>query len=182
MIKKILKKQGNMKVMIAAWLVLIWIRAFIGTAVGETREGVLSISLMSVAITLGYGFILYLGGQEVRLFYEEDSPAKLTGKNDEENEENLQENSIEEMDRLTPGLRVSQRIVLALTMFFLLSFVSLSCSGCIDLFTDNEKMRIGLWYIEKKAVYSILTLIVYPVWTTFIIRRIWKSLRVKTLF
>ena len=75
----------------------------------------------------------------------------------------------------SPGLRKSLLVVLVLAVFCLFSFASADWGGCIDLFSDSNDMALGWWTMNKKYIYDMLILVVFPVWSTFIIRKISES-------
>lgn len=73
------------------------------------------------------------------------------------------------------GLRNSLYVVLALTVICLLSFALSGWTYLLDLFSDSIYMQIGWFCINKKYVYDVLAVIIFPLWTTFIIRKMKES-------
>lgn len=73
------------------------------------------------------------------------------------------------------GLRNSLCVVLALAVICLLSFALSDWTDWLNLFSDSKYMQIGWLYINKKYIYDVLAVIIFPIWTTFIIRKVKES-------
>lgn len=73
------------------------------------------------------------------------------------------------------GLRNSLCVVLALTVICLLSFALSGWTYLLDLFSDSTYIQVGWFCINKKYVYDVLAVIIFPLWTTFIIRKMKES-------
>lgn len=73
------------------------------------------------------------------------------------------------------GLRNSLYVVLTLTVICLLSFALSGWTDWLDLFSDSTYMQIGWFCINKKYVYDVMAVIIFPLWTTFIIRKMKES-------
>lgn len=73
------------------------------------------------------------------------------------------------------GLRNSLCVVLTLTVISLLSFALSGWMDWLDLFSDNTYMQIGWFCVNKRYVYDVLVVIIFPLWTTFIIRKMKES-------
>ena len=73
------------------------------------------------------------------------------------------------------GLRNSLCVVLAIAVICLLSFALSDWTDGLDLFGDSTYMQIGWFCINKKYVYDLLAVIIFPLWTTFIIRKVKES-------
>lgn len=76
---------------------------------------------------------------------------------------------------LSSGLRNSLCVVLTLTVICLLSFALAGWAEWLDFFSDSTYMQIGWFCINKKYIYDVLVVVVFPVWTTFIIRKVKES-------
>lgn len=73
------------------------------------------------------------------------------------------------------GLRNSLCVVLALTVICLLSFALSGWTYLLDLFSNSTYIQVGWFCINKKYVYDVLAVIIFPLWTTFIIRKMKES-------
>lgn len=73
------------------------------------------------------------------------------------------------------GLRNSLCVVLTLTVICLLSFALSGWTDWLDLFGDSTYIQISWFVINKKYIYDVLVVIVFPIWTTFIIRKVKES-------
>lgn len=73
------------------------------------------------------------------------------------------------------GLRNSLCVVLALAVICLLSFALSDWTDWLNLFSNSKYMQIGWLCINKKYIYDVLAVIVFPIWTTFIIRKMKES-------
>lgn len=73
------------------------------------------------------------------------------------------------------GLRNSLCVVLALAAICLLSLALSDWTEGFDFFSDSTYMQIGWFCINKKYLYDVLAVIIFPIWSTFIIRKIKES-------
>lgn len=187
MIEKLLKSKWNPVIMLVAWLLLIWVRTFTGIANGDSEISVFSVlttSALALCATLICGWNLYVWDDEIEFFYKEQNGSHKEvevseWEDDEEEEEffltGFARKTREKTIIQSPGLRKSLLVVLVLAVFCLFSFASADWGGCIDLFSDSNDMGLGWWTMNKKYIYDILILVVFPVWSTFIIRKISES-------
>ena len=146
--------------MLVTWLFLIWMRTFTGIVNGDSEIsvfGVLRTSALTLFVTFICGWNMYVWDDEIKFFYKE--------RNGSQGRTVIQ----------SPGLRKSMLVVLALAVVCLFSFASIGWGGCIDLFSDSNDIAFGWWTINKKYIYDVLILVVFPVWSTFIIRKISES-------
>lgn len=171
--------------MLATWLVLIWSRTFIGIANGCDTSvfNILGTSVLVLFCTFLCGCNLFLWDDELCFFYTEGESKTFVqasqGEDSEEEETDFQDDLVWMLRGKTvmysSGLRNSLCIVLALAVFCLFSFVMADRGGWLDLFNDSTYMQIGWWCINKKYIYEVLILIVFPAWSTFILRRVKES-------
>lgn len=73
------------------------------------------------------------------------------------------------------GLRNSLCVVLTLTVICMLSFALSDWTDWLDFFSDSTYMQIGWFCVNKKYLYDVLAVIIFPLWTTFIIRKLKES-------
>lgn len=175
-IKKILKSKCCMLLILICWLLLLWGRTYIGMANGcETSAfDILGKSVLALITTFMLGCNLFFWDD---FFYKENS------KTEEADFYNEEDNSFEKMsselgertDVYSFGMGTSLCVVLALAVFCMLSFAMADWKEWIDLFNDSTYMRIGWWNINKKSVFDIIMLIVFPTWSTFILRKVKES-------
>lgn len=168
--RRILKSKRSFVIMLAAWLLLLWARTFTGIANGDCEVavfGVLAVSVMALLGTCIGGYCLFALGDAYKLFYEEDKSREEISEWEDEEEAVMQ----------SPGLRKSLLVVLVLAVFCLFSFASAEWNGNWDLFRDSTYMELGWWAfdVNKKYFFDVLVLAVFPVWSTFIIRKISES-------
>lgn len=193
MIKKLLKSKWSMVIMIVAWLLLIWARTFTGMASGTDDISVWSIlwpSVVAIACTFIYGGNIFVWDDEIGFFYEDDEENTLEKYNDKEDEGGIMDEEAEEEEMFlrgfenrifersnaqSPALRRSLLVVMILTAFCLFSFASVEWNGWIDLFSDRTYMEIGFFTFNKKYIFDVLMIVLFPLWTTFIIRKIAES-------
>lgn len=193
MIKKLLKSKWSMVIMIVAWLLLIWARTFTGMASGTDDTSVWSIlwsSVVAIACTFIYGANIFAWDDEIGFFYEDDEETSLEEYNDKEDDGEIMEEEAEEeeeflrelADRIheesnaqNPALKRSLLVVMILAAFCLFSFASAEWNGWIDLFSDRTYMEIGFCTFNKKYIFDVLMIVLFPLWTTFIIRKIAES-------
>jgi hypothetical protein len=186
MIRKLLKSKWSMVIMIVTWLLLIWARTFTGMASGTDATSVWSIlcpSVIAIACTFIYGANYLLWNDEIEFIYEDDEAALLEEFYDEEEDEEAEEQFLyEPEDRIrdksnvqSPALGRSLLVVMILAAFCLFSFASAEWNGWIDLFSDRIYMELGIFAFNKKYFFDVLMIIVFPLWTTFIIRKIAES-------
>lgn len=188
MIKKLLKSKWSMVIMIVAWLLLIWARTFTGMASGTDDTSVWSIlwpSVVAIACTCIYGANIFAWDDEIGLFYEDDEENSLEEYNDKEDSEIIEEEEMflrefenriyERSNAQSPALRRSLLVVMILAAFCLFSFASVEWNGWIDLFSDRTYMEIGFFTFNKKYIFDVLMIVLFPLWTTFIIRKIAES-------
>ena len=162
MTEKVSKGKWNLVIMLVAWLLLLWARTFTGIANGDSEISVFSVlgtSAFALFISFFCGWNLYVWDDDIKLFYKEQNSLHHE----------------EKRDMQSPGLRKSLLVVLALTVLYLFSFASVQWGGCIDLFSDQNDIVLGWWTIHKNYMYDILILVVFPIWSTFIIRKISES-------
>lgn len=81
----------------------------------------------------------------------------------------------EESNAQNPALKRSLLVVMILVAFCLFSFASAEWNGWIDLFSDRTYMEIGFCTFNKKYIFDVLMIVLFPLWTTFIIRKIAES-------
>lgn len=183
MIKRLLKSKWSFVLMLVAWLLLIWVQTFTGIANGDSDISifsVLGISALALLVTFIYGCNLFAWDDKFEFFYDEenDSHEEIFEREDGEEEIFLRKLMREIQKKKviqSPGLRKSMSVVLALAVFCLFSFASADWGGGIDLLSDSTEMELGWWIINKKYIFDVLILVVFPVWTTFIIRKISES-------
>lgn len=178
MIKKILKSKWSMVIMFICWLLLVGSRTFIGLANGcETSVfSILWKSGLALITTFMWGCSLFLLDNEIGFFYK-DSEAEENVYDDGEDEflkEKLS-GSAETTGGYCLGLEKSLCIVLTLAVFCMFSFAMAEWKDWIDLFSDSTYMRIGWWIINKKCIFDILMLLIFPSWSTFILRKVKES-------
>ena len=172
--------------MLATWLVLIWSRTFIGMAneCGTTVFEILGKCALTVFLTSVWGCGLYAWDDETRFFYKEDESASEEQADYEDEEPDTAESLFMQLFERenchrklvhSSGLRNSLCVVLTLTVICLLSFALSGWTDWLDLFSDSTYMQIGWFYINKKYVYDVLAVIIFPLWTTFIIRKMKES-------
>lgn len=193
MIKKLLKSKWSMVIMIVAWLLLIWARTFTGMASGMDDTSVWSIlwsSVVAIACTFIYGANIFAWDDEIGFFYEDDEETSLEEYNDKEDDGEIMDEEAEEEDEFlreladriheesnaqNPALKRSLLVVMILAAFCLFSFASAEWNGWIDLFSDRTYMEIGFCTFNKKYIFDVLMIVLFPLWTTFIIRKIAES-------
>lgn len=168
MSRKILKSKWNLIVMLATMLLLIWIRTFIGIANGRETKAleILGHCVLTVLLTFMWGGSLYVWDDETGFFYKEDEE-ETEG---EESSDNYHRKHVH-----SSGLQNSLCVVLALAVICLLSFALSDWTDWLNLFNDSKYMQIGWLCINRKYIYDVLTVIVFPIWTTFIIRKMKES-------
>jgi len=180
MIKKILKSKWSPLIMLICWLLLLWSRTFIGLANGcETSAfDILRISVLTLVFTFMWGCNLFLWDDETGFFYEDDEP-EVTEKPFHEEEGDLFEKLSCRFsgttDGYSSGLRTSLCVVLVLAVFCMFSFAMAGWADWLDLFSDSTYMQIGWWSINKKYIFDVLMLIIFPAWSTFILRKVKES-------
>lgn len=210
MIRKVLKSNWSLVITLAATMIMIWSRTFIGMAngCGTTAFEILGQCALKVFLTFVWGCSLYAWDDETGFFYKDDetnSSMPIYGKEDSDETVTSEADSVkieaaegsdlseeceglddEESDVLetenshrepvhSSGLRNSLCVVLALTIICLLSFALSGWTDRLDLFGDSTYMQIVWFCINKKYVYDVLAVIIFPIWTTFIIRKIKES-------
>lgn len=173
MIRKIFKSKWSLVILLAAWLVLLWSRTFIGMAngCGTTTFEILGKCVLTVFLTIMWGCSLYAWDDETELFYKDEESDTV---------ENLFMELFEtENCRREPihssGLRNSLCVVLTLTVICMLSFALSGWTDWLDFFSDSTYMQIGRFCVNKKYLYDVLAVIIFPLWTTFIIRKMKES-------
>ncbi|HIY02986.1 MAG TPA: hypothetical protein IAA26_14270 [Candidatus Blautia faecipullorum] len=174
MIRKILKSKWSLVVMLATMLLLIWSRTFIGIAngCGTTALEILGHCTLTVFLTFIWGCNLYVWDDETGFFYkDEEEPGVLESFLMRLLEgENYHRKPVH-----SSGLRNSLCVILALAVICLLSFALSDWTDRLNLFSDSKYMQIGWLCINKKYIYDVLAVIVFPIWTTFIIRKMKES-------
>ena len=155
MLKRVLKSKWSLVIMLAAWLVLIWTRSFVGMANGCSTSAfeILMSSILTMVFTIIWGCNLFVWDDEINFFYEEEEASHL-----------------EAISSL--GLQNSLCVVMAIAVVCLLSFAVTGWKEWLDLFSDSTYIKFGWFHINKKIIYDILAVIIFPVWTTFIIRKV----------
>lgn len=188
MIRKLMNdNKWRMAIMIVTWLLLIWVRTFTGMT-GLIPEipvwGILGLSIVTIVCTFLLGLALIFSDDENDFFYEnnEVSVEELYDPEDKE----ITEEDLEFMRRLVDifydkpnaqiqALRKSLLAVAILVVFFLFSFISAKWNGWIDLFNDSTYMEIGPFCFNKAHIFDVLMIVLFPLWTTFLIRKIAES-------
>ena len=180
MIKKVLKSKWSIVIMFICWLLLLWSRTFIGLENGcETSVfDILGKAVVTLVTTFMLGCNLFLWDDEIGFFYKNDE-SEVT----EESIYDEEDDSFEEMssglvgikEGYSFGLGTSLCVVLALAFFCMFSYATADWKKWIDLFNDSTYMRIGGWNINKKSIFDILMLIIFPAWSTFILRKVKES-------
>ena len=177
MIRKLMNdNKWCMAIMIATWLLWIWVRTFTemtGTSAVMPDLSILGLSIVTVVCTFLLGLALIFSDDENDFFYE-NNEVSVEDLYDQENKE-ITEEDLEYMRGLVDiyydkpnaqfqALRRSLLAVVILAALFLFSFISAKWSGCIDLFRNSTYM-----------VIDVLMIVLFPLWTTFIIRKIAES-------
>ena len=176
-----------MAIMIATWLLWIWVRTFTemtGTSAVMPDLSILGLSIVTVVCTFLLGLALIFSDDENDFFYEnnEVSVEELYDPEDKE----ITEEDLESMRRLVDifydkpnaqfqALRRSLLAVAILAALFLFSFISAKWNGWIDLFSDSTYMEIGPFCFNKTHIFDVLMIVLFPLWTTFLIRKIVES-------
>ncbi|MCI8582944.1 MAG: hypothetical protein HFH13_07420 [Dorea sp.] len=181
MIKKILKSKWSLLIMLVCWLLLLWSRTFIGLANGcETSAfDVLKTSVLMLFFTFIWGCNLFLWDDEMRFFYKDDELQEKYGEDDAGEKdgfcEKLSYRSSGTTDGYNFGLSTSLCAVLVLAVICMFSFAMTGWTEWLNLFNDSTYMQIGWWNINKKYIFDVLMLIVFPAWSTFILRKVKES-------
>lgn len=146
--------------MLVTMLILIWNRTFIGMAngCGITVFGILGKCFLTLALTFMWGCSLYVWDDETGLFYKDDET-----------------DDCEREPVHSSGLRNSLCVVLTLAVICMLSFALSGWTDWLDLFSDSTYMQIGWFCINKRYLYDVLAVIIFPLWSTFIIRKMKES-------
>ena len=174
MIKKIFKSKWCVALMVIFWLILLWVRTFFGITNGYDEGstfGVLGSSLWTVFVTVFYGLCM------VGLFLV-DEETNTSRENPEEKDEITDTEEADAKDGYSLAvlahnhLKISQFAVLALAGFCLFSIAVSVYAGWLDFFSDDIYMNLGIFEVNKKYIFGILMMIVFPVWATIIIRKI----------
>lgn len=174
---------------LAAALVLIWSRTFIGMAngCGTTELEVLGQCALTVFLTFVCSCSLYVWDDETVLFYkdyEETEDVKISDVSEEYEESDTVDSRSAEWHEdddcgcepvHSSGLQISLGVILAVTVICLLSSALPDWTDWLDLFGDSTYMRIGWFRINKKYIYDVLAVIIFPIWTTFIVRKMKES-------
>ena len=180
MIKKVLKSKWSIVIMFICWLLLLWSRTFIGLANGcETSVfDILGKAVVALVTTFMWGCNLFLWDDEIGFFYKNDE-SEVTEESiyDEEDDsfEKMSSGPVGTKEGYSFGLGTSLCVVLVLAFFCMLSYATADWKKGIDLFNDSTYMRIGCWNINKKSIFDILMLIIFPAWSTFILRKVKES-------
>jgi len=177
MIRKLMNdNKWCMAIMIATWLLFIWVRTFTGitgsSAVMPDWD-ILGLSIVTVVCTFLLGLTIIFSDDKNDFFYE-NNEVSVEDLYDPEDKE-ITEEDLEFMRRLVDiyydkpnaqfqALRKSLLAVVILAAFFLFSFISAKWSGWIDLFRDSTYM-----------VIDVLMIVLFPLWATFLIRKIAES-------
>ena len=193
MIKMILKSKWSLVIMLVAWLVLIWSRTFIGMAngCGIMAFEILGKCALTVFLTFVWGCNLYAWDDETGFYYMEEEAEDMEDTVVSEEQADCEDEESDEVEspfvKLLEtrncyrksingnGLRISLCVVLTLTVICLMSFALSGWKDWLDLFSDNTYMQLGWLVINKKYIYDVLVIIVFPIWMTFIIRNVKKS-------
>lgn len=181
MIKKILKSKWSLLIMLVCWLMLLWSRTFIGLANGcETSAfDVLGTSVLMLFFTFIWGCNLFLWDDEMRFFYKDDELQEKYGEDDAGEKDDfcdkLSYRSSGTTDGYNFGLSTSLCAVLVLVVICMFSFAMTGWTEWLNLFNDSTYMQIGWWNINKKYIFDVLMLIVFPAWSTFILRKVKES-------
>ena len=164
MMKRIFKNKYSPLIMLGTWLPVIGTRIFIGIKNGcETSVySVLGTCALTLFLTFLYGCHLFIWDDKWKIFYKDTGATADGGE--------LISASEEPSDNL--GLHKSLCAVLTITVICLLSFVEPKWRDVLDLFGDDAYIKIGCWALNKMHIYNVLTLIVFPLWTTFIVRKV----------
>lgn len=180
MIRKLMNDKWCMAIMIVTWLLLIWARTFTGMA-GVNGEvpvwGILGLSVVTIVCTFILGYFFVFGYYENDFFYE-DNEVSVEDLYDGEDEElkkftrKLVDFFYEKPDEQSQALNRSLLAVAILAALFLFSFISAEWNGWIDLFSDSTYMEIGFFSFDKTYIFDVLMIVLFPLWTTFIIRKI----------
>ena len=171
--------------MLATMFLLIWSRTFIGIANGcETAAlEILGHCALTVFLTFIWGCGLYVWDDETGFFYKDDEEEKsipVSGKEESDTSESFfmrlpeSENYHREPVH-SAGLRNSLCVVLALAVICLLSFALSDWRDWLNLFSDSKYIQIGWLCIDKKYIYDVLAVMGFPIWVTFIIRKMKES-------
>ena len=137
-------------IMLGCWLILIWVCTFVGDANGSSMYifSALLGGAICVAFTIGWNRAI-IWNYDIKLFYPEDSP-----------EINIDE------DDYKPGLRISLLLVLLLSIACYVGIIAAGWENWIDFFDSR---------IIPKYFLNVLMLVVFPSWTTYIIRQVRDS-------
>lgn len=191
MINKILKSKWSLVIVLIAWLVLIWSRTFIGIAngCGINEFEILGKCVLTVFLTFVWGCNLYVWDDETGFFYIEEETENMEETGVSEEQADCEDEESDEVESLfvklfetgdcnresVNGLQISLCVVLTLTVICLMSFALSGWMDWLDLFSDSTYMQIGWFVINKKYIFDILVIIVFPIWATFIIRNMKES-------
>lgn len=181
MIKKVLKSKWSIVIMFICWLLLLWSRTFIGLANGcETSVfDIFGKAVVALVTTFMWGCNLFLWDDEIGFFYKDSKSEESDFCDEDERTFGLEETT----DGYGFGLGTSLCVVLVLAVFCMLSFVMSDWKEWIDLFSNDIYIRIGEWNINKKCVFDILMVLIFPSWTTFILRKVKENdFSVKAVF
>ena len=177
MIRKLMNdNKWCMAIMIATWLLWIWVRTFTemtGFSAVIPDWDILGLSIVTVVCTFFLGLTIIFSDDENDFFYE-NNEVSVEDLYDPEDKE-ITEEDLEFMRGLVDifydkpnaqfqALRRSLLAVVILAAFFLFSFISAKWNGWIDLFRDSTYM-----------VIDVLMIVLFPLWTTFLIRKIAES-------
>lgn len=170
MMSKILKSKRDILIMLTCWLLLLWIRTFIGMANGceNSVYDIINKSIFTLVFTFIWGCNLFMWDDEFGIFYKNNDLKEIE-------ESFYDEKDCFFEDSYGSGMRNSLCVVLVLVIFCMFSFATAGWRDWIDLFSDSTYIKIGWCNINKKYIFDILMLIVFPIWTTFILRKIKES-------
>lgn len=179
MVKKILKSKWSLFIMLICWLLLLWSRTFIGVANGcETSSfDIIGKSILTLVTTFMWGCNLFVWDDEIKFFYK-NSEVKVPEESFYDGEDFFEKKSSGlsgTTDGYSIGLRTSLCVVLVLSFFCMFSFAMADWTEWIDLFSDSTYMKIAWWSINKKYIFDILMVVIFPVWSTFILRKVKES-------
>lgn len=174
--KKLLYSKGSFIIMIGAWLLLLWCRTFTGLINGCSDTSIFSVIGTSVGIV-----VLMLIFELLILYWKIDKDTFFTDEIISETEcinENIEDEESYDLDDVFRVINASNWlsnslcIVLAIAGFCLFSMSTAEYSDWIDLFGDRTYMTIGSWDINKKYLFDVFVILVFPIWTTSIIRKL----------
>ena len=164
MIKRILRSEWNMPILLICWFSLLWARTLIGLANHCETDifYIIKVSVIMLFSTFMLGSNLFLWDDKIKIFYKDNEEIDLQI----DAEKNI----------YSQGLTTSLCVVFTLLVLCMLSFgITERVEGVFDLFSNSTYMQICWWNINKKYLFDLLMVVVFPAWSTFIIRKMKES-------